>query len=292
MNFKRKQIARGGNGMFSRIRARMTYTNVVATVAMVFAMTGGAYAASKVLITSTKQIKPSVLAQLKGKAGAAGAAGAQGPAGPQGPAGANGKDGAQGEKGKDGLSVTGSALTAGQGGCATGGVAYTSASGTSPVCNGEKGPKGAAGSPWAVGGTLPSEATETGAWSFGPLAISGGAYITAVASFPIPLNSTLPASGAHFINPSGKEVIEGSGEKLTEEVVSVACTGSAAEPKAKPGNLCIYAHEVENVLTISGLFTQNPGTREDGVGTTGALQEFVVTAVEAKGYGTWAVTAE
>lgn len=31
--------------MFSRIRKRMTYANVVATIALVFAMSGGAYAA-------------------------------------------------------------------------------------------------------------------------------------------------------------------------------------------------------------------------------------------------------
>ncbi len=58
--------------MSGAIRSRMTYANVIATLAMVFAMTGGAYAAKKYLITSTKQIKPSVLSQLKGKAGSAG----------------------------------------------------------------------------------------------------------------------------------------------------------------------------------------------------------------------------
>ena len=44
--------------MFSRIRKRLTYANVVMTFVLVFAMTGGAYAASKYVITSTKQIKP------------------------------------------------------------------------------------------------------------------------------------------------------------------------------------------------------------------------------------------
>ena len=47
--------------MFSRIRKRLTYANVAMTMALVFAMTGGAYAAKKYVITSTKQIKPSVL---------------------------------------------------------------------------------------------------------------------------------------------------------------------------------------------------------------------------------------
>src|SRR5580693_718501 len=93
--------------MFSAVRRRLTYANVVVTFALVFAMSGGAYAASKYLITSTKQIKPSVIASLKGKGGVPGAPGAQGPvgvAGAQGPAGPGGKEGpgGKGEKGEAG----------------------------------------------------------------------------------------------------------------------------------------------------------------------------------------------
>jgi hypothetical protein len=53
--------------MLSRLRGQVNASTVVATLALVFAMSGGAYAASHYLITSTKQIKPSVLGQLKGK---------------------------------------------------------------------------------------------------------------------------------------------------------------------------------------------------------------------------------
>jgi Collagen triple helix repeat (20 copies) len=88
--------------MFSKIRRRVTYANVAMTLALVFAMTGGAYAAKHYLITSTKQIKPSVLAQLKGKNGKNGANGLNGKDGAVGTQGPAGKDGTNGVNGKDG----------------------------------------------------------------------------------------------------------------------------------------------------------------------------------------------
>ncbi len=86
--------------MFSRMHKRLTYANIAMTVVLVFAMSGGALAASKYLITSTKQISPKVLKQLKGKAGPAGAAGATGAQGPQGPGG-NGQNGTPGANGEN-----------------------------------------------------------------------------------------------------------------------------------------------------------------------------------------------
>ena len=75
------------------MRRHLSFANVIATLALVFAMSGGAYAAKHYLITSTKQIKPSVLASLHGKQGpngGAGATGATGPKGDRGPAGPQG----------------------------------------------------------------------------------------------------------------------------------------------------------------------------------------------------------
>jgi hypothetical protein len=76
------------------MRRRLSYANVTATLALVFAMSGGALAANHYLINSTKQINPKVLKKLKGNtgktgaAGANGATGATGATGPTGPAGA------------------------------------------------------------------------------------------------------------------------------------------------------------------------------------------------------------
>ena len=81
------------------MRRHLTYANVVATLALVFAMSGGALAARHYLITSTKQIKPSVLKELRGRTGARGATGATGltgAAGPTGPPGGTGKEGPSG----------------------------------------------------------------------------------------------------------------------------------------------------------------------------------------------------
>jgi hypothetical protein len=85
--------------------------NLVAWLALFVALGGTSLAASHYLITSTKQIKPSVLKVLHGAdgkpgppgpAGAAGARGATGPAGPQGNAGSAGSIGTRGEPGLQG----------------------------------------------------------------------------------------------------------------------------------------------------------------------------------------------
>jgi hypothetical protein len=85
---------------------------IIAIVALFFALAGSAVAAQHYIITSTKQIKPTVLHQLKGNSGptgpqgAQGAQGPQGPLGPQGPQGAAGGTGARGPAGPQSLSLT------------------------------------------------------------------------------------------------------------------------------------------------------------------------------------------
>jgi hypothetical protein len=88
--------------MLSLIRKHLSYANVVATMALVFAMSGGALAASHYLITRTTQIKPSVLKKLKGSTGPAGPKGSTGAQGAPGAAGSPGTPGANGLEGPPG----------------------------------------------------------------------------------------------------------------------------------------------------------------------------------------------
>ena len=85
------------------MRRRLNYANVTATLALFFAMSGGALAAKHYLLNSTKQINPKVLKALKGNAGPKGTTGANGALGKEGNAGkegAPGKEGSQGPEGK------------------------------------------------------------------------------------------------------------------------------------------------------------------------------------------------
>jgi len=279
--------------MFS-IRSRFTYSNVVATLALVFAMSGGALAASKFLITSTKQIKPSVLASLKGKAGANGTAGAQGatgPAGPQGPAGAKGENGASGTNGEG---VASANLTAGQEGCKEGGSKFTVGGKTTTACNGEKGKAGAQGppgEPWTAGGTLPEGSTETGTWTISQTAKKGKEATeelgltrpsTAI-SFPIPLAAPIAEANVKIFEGLNPTIPTGCTGTVVEEE-------SVADLKAEPGNLCVWIRARKNITT-SNLASFDPEAGVRGAGTHGAIFSVSIgVAEESFAEGTWAVT--
>ncbi len=223
--------------MHSRLRKHFTYANVLMTFALVFAMTGGAYAAKKYIITSTSQIKPSVLASLKGKTGPPGPAGPAGAAGTQGPAGSNGKDGAAGKDGSpgtNGTSVTSVKLSVGNATCTDGGSEFTAAEAKkTTACN---------GSPWTAGGTLPKGSSEYGMF----VAVASAGIGADALSFGVPLAS---APTVHYINVGNKELTP------TGEQTSAVCTGTAASPTAPSGALCVYAH-VENEVSTESVFNE------------------------------------
>jgi len=138
---------------------------IVSVVALVFAMLGGAYAA-----TNSGGGKAVASKAKAGPRGPRGKTGPAGPAGPQGPAGANGKDGSSGANGsngtngKDGQSVSGTPIAAG-GACGTStGVKYTLGATSTNVCNGEDGEEGEPGdSPEGTPFTGAEEETRFGA---------------------------------------------------------------------------------------------------------------------------------
>jgi hypothetical protein len=272
--------------MFSAIRKRfhVTPATVIATLALVFAMTGGAYAASKYLITSTKQISPKVLKSLKGAngkngaagpagpagaagAGTAGAQGAQGAQGPQGPAGTNGEKGEKGTTGTAGTSVTSKKVEPGEAACnKEGGSEFTAGASKTTACNGKTG----------FTETLPKGKTAEGTWatvigSKEALAGAGG-YGEIPISFTIPLETALPDANIEikavgFAGTAGEN-----------------CPGKAAEPKAKAGFLCVYK-----------VFDETHPLEENVQSTTPAGVVLVFLSLAAHegqaAAGTWAVTA-
>lgn len=254
--------------MFSAIRTRLTPATVIATVALIFAMTGGAYAAKKFLITSTKQISPSVLKALKGKAGPAGpagSAGAAGTAGPQGPAGTAGTPGAKGETGAPGeKGVQGE--------------------------KGEKGAKGTTGEPWTPNNTLPVGASETGTWSIGPAPEVGHSTnnVTTI-SFPIRLAAAL--ENAEECGEAGQpacvvHIFEGT-------TAPSGCSLEGTLLKADSGNLCIKddgSLALGAALKATEIAAFNVEAVGPGAGVTGVILSAGGIAEGTTGIGTWAVT--
>ena len=281
--------------MLTYLRRHASLSSVVAVLALVFAMTGGAYAAKKYLITSTSQIKPSVLKSLQGKAGLAGAPGPQGAQGLPGPAGTNGTNGKDGKDGSNGgagpvgpAGATGKKGDQGEPGSkgATGSAGASGPAGTT-------GPAGVTG-PEGVCATaschLPSGATETGTWIAAVANFPEGSFPAAIAiSFPIPLKeASTGESHAFYFSSHETEEIE-KGEKNTG---ASECKGTVVSPTAPAGKLCVYTELQEN-KSATPFFVLAPGGTPEQYGKTGATVIFGIEAppsrIEAR--GTWAVTA-
>ncbi len=176
----------------------------------------------------------------------AGKPGAAGAQGPKGDTGAQGPKGDTGAKGETGA----------------------------PGAPGEPGEPGEEGSPWTAGGVLPSGETETGVWAAGPKSKT----VIVPLSFNIPLEEA-PAN-IYYVNTAGEEIF-GFHEFRPAEF----CLGSAEEPTAPSGAVCVYA-AAENVEGSEGF--QALSVRSF---VTGATFNFAMSE-NHEGVGTWAVTAE
>ena len=131
--------------------------------------------------------------------------------------------------------------------------------------DGEEGPEGPQGPAGPTETKLPTGKTSTGDWAF---ATKGHAdYLTI--NFPL---NVVPAPEYHWLGKEGTDP---------------NCPGTATDPKANPGHLCIYALEVANV---SGPELVGASTAD---ATSGWVGEFVPQGeAEGYGYGSWAVTAK
>jgi len=301
--------------MLHKLRTHLSYANVAATLALVFALTGGAVAASNhggsggsshgtltASVAKKKSKKKST--STRGPAGPKGATGATGPAGPAGPTGPAGAAGAKGENGANGSSgnngepgtpgtpgasgksVSVTAIAKGKHECAEQGGALVKQEGASSgteVCNGQTG----------FTETLPEGKTETGTWTSG--STEGERSEPVSISFPIPLEAGLPPGHGLFVTT--EEQTNQSGESYEH------CEGSVAEPKANEGYLCIYQGHTENPekgeFYVPIITEPKLGASSNSVGVTGdiMLVSYEPPESEPPGrphsmYGTWAVTAE
>jgi hypothetical protein len=272
--------------MFSPLRNRFGIPGVISVIALVFAMFGGAYAASN-------DGGGKASASAKAKKGPRGPKGPAGPAGPQGPAGApgaKGDTGAAGSNGTNGASVTSteSNTTIDATHCVgVGGSKFVSASGSTYACNGKAGKAGEDGEEGPPGPTcdeetgeclLPAGATETGDWAINDL---GAAKMYLTISYPLRL-SVAPV-GVFYVTV----------EEVINQTAPPQCPGSYSEPAAEPGALCVYQKFQSNLaLPFPAL-----GTTADG--RSGRVWQFGVeppegvplAETEAFAYGSWAVTA-
>ncbi len=173
-------------------------------------------------------------------------AGKEGKQGPAGPQGPAGSPGPKGDKGDTGAA-------------------------------GPEGEQGIAGEPGVCSNTepeciLPSGATESGTW-----AVSGVEGFQALPiSFVIPLAEA--PEEMNLVNGEGKEFAAG------EFVTPVNCLGSAEEPEAIAGHLCLYYDQMVGANTIE---LDHPFSKLYASGAT-------VAAFHTSGAltGTWAVTGK
>jgi hypothetical protein len=246
------------------VRRHVTYANAAATLALLLAMGGGALAATHYLITSTSQIAPTVLGQLRGTRGPQGVPGRAGKTGPRG------KTGKQGPRGKPGgpRGKTGHEGPPGPPGVV--GVQGVQGFEGPRGFRGERGPPGA-----SAYSPLPAGQSESGVYS-----VNVGGSPTKVeydaVSVPVVLGS--PITTFEY-RPAG--------------TTSENCAGQG---KAAPGFLCIYSNPPEGAKLIPPtpeVINIEAGKSASGSGVHGFVLKWATGGTfeaEATDVGTWTVT--
>jgi hypothetical protein len=244
---------------------------IVAAIALVFAMLGGAYAASN---SGSGKATASAKAKKgpRGPKGPKGDTGAQGPVGPAGAPGkdgtngTNGKDGAEGKEGpegkagKNGTSVVSSAEPEGAN-CAKGGSKFVAGASTTYACNGQTG----------FTETLPSGKTETGAWAVSQIGATSSGNVPTAISFPIPLSSAGTEESAVWLNKTQTEEAEPGNPVF-------GCEGFVnGSPTAPAGTLCVYT--LQQSVNVSNVFTGvNLDEEFEAYNAFGAVMQVTVTS--------------
>jgi hypothetical protein len=259
--------------MFQALRRHVNPTTFIALLALVFALTGGAFAATSASSGSGGAGSSQGLLATASKAKAKAKAGPRGPAGPRGATGAAGAIGAVGAIGPAG--ATGAAGPAGPVGAGIPGSDGKEGPQGKEGKEGPQGPKGTSG----FTDTLPSGKTETGTWStvIGPVVsgINAGIGFRQV-SFAIPLLTPIAEANV-------KVKLEGYDGTDQTGVEHEECPGSAEDAKAAAGKLCVYTSSDNGIEPTELVRSTTP----DGV----IIQVLSVNAGQYA-YGTWAVTAE
>ena len=297
--------------MFHRVTKHITPATILALVALVFAVTGGAFAATDgsgspgsphaTLTAGAAKAKPKTKAGPRGPAGpkgatgatgatgAAGPAGATGPGGPQGAAGNTGATGNNGENGKEGAAgaagtsvKTTTIATKGSECEGNGGVKLTPGG---AVCNGKEGTFG--------GQALPAGKSLTGVWAGSGYAGHAFSFtepeeigiVKVAVSLPLPVSPGIVASNARYIG-----VGEGENEeeaKWAPAIKEGKCKGDAETPVAAEGYLCVFGEEETNLTSHPEI--ELPLVSGTTVGFT--VKQWIADKGRALMGGVWTVTA-
>jgi hypothetical protein len=172
----------------------------VSIIALVFALAGGAYAASNGLSGKQKKEVKAIAKSFQGT----------GPKGDAGAAGTNGTNGKDGTNGTNGESVAVTALSPGQEGCAAGGSKFAVGATSAHVCNGTNGTNGSNGTP---GESVTISAASGGECATGGTKFSVGASSGHVCNGAAGTPGTPGAPGAPGTN--GNTILSGSGAPST-----------------------------------------------------------------------------